>query len=97
LFRIRPVAESAVFPEIGLYRQQQESKEYGSNQVLLARISSSTGGHLNPRPRDVFEAGGRSIYTSWRLWPALLALAIAFTLAELVLRKWRGLVQAFRK
>jgi Mg-chelatase subunit ChlD/uncharacterized membrane protein len=97
LFRIRPVAESAVFPEIGLYRQQQESKEYGSNEALLARISSSTGGHVNPRPRDVFEAGGRSIYTTWRLWPVFLALAIAFTLAELVLRKWRGLVQALRK
>ena len=97
LFRIRPVAESSMFPEIGLYRQQQESKEYGSNEALLTRISNSTGGRINPRPRDVFDAGGRSIYTSWRLWPALLALAIAFTLAELVLRKWSGLVQAFLK
>jgi len=98
LFRIRPVAESVAFPEVGLYREQQESHDYGSNDALLSRIASLTGGRLNPSPDSIFEAGGKSIYTSWRLWPALLALALAFSLAELVNRKWGGLVQAvFRK
>ena len=97
LFRIRPVSESTAFPEIGLYRQQQESNDYGSNEAVLARISSMTAGRFNTAPGAVFNAGGRYIYTSWRLWPALLALAIAFTLAELVLRKWSGLVRIFRR
>ncbi len=97
LFRIRPVAESAAFPEIGLYRQQQESSDYGSNEALLAQISNMTGGRLNPPPGAVFESGGRAIYTSWRLWPALLALALALTLAELIVRKWAGLVQALQR
>jgi hypothetical protein len=28
------------------------------------------------------------------LWPGLLALAVALNLAELILRKWKGLLEA---
>lgn len=97
LFRIRPVTESSAFPEIGLYRQEEELEDYGSNEALLMQISSLTGGRFNPPPESVFDAGGRSIYDTWQLWPALLGLAIALSMAELVARKWSGLVQAFRK
>jgi Mg-chelatase subunit ChlD len=97
LFRIRPVTETAAFPEIGLYRQRQESNDFGSNDAVLARISSMTGGRFNLAPDAVFKADGRYIYSSWRLWPALLALAIVFTLAELILRKWRGIITVFRR
>ncbi len=93
LFRIRPVTESAAFPETGLYRQEQELQDYGSNQELLMQISRLTGGRFNPTPESVFDTDGRSIPASWRLWPALLGLAIALTIAELVIRKWRGLMQ----
>lgn len=97
LFRIRPVTESPVFPEIGLYRQQPESNDYGSNDAVLKQISSMTGGRFDAAPDSVFNAGGRYIYTSWRLWPALLALAIALSMAELIVRKWGGLVRVFRR
>lgn len=97
LFRIRPVTESPAFPEIGLYRQQQESNDYGSNETVLAQIAMMTGGRFNAAPDAVFDTRGRYIYSSWRLWPVLLGLAIALTLAELILRKWSGLVQAFRR
>ncbi len=93
LFRIRPVTDSPAFPEIGLYRQQEELQDYGSNEALLAQISNLTGGRFNPPPSSVFDTGGRSIYTAWQLWPAFLGLAIALTIAELVARKWGGLVQ----
>ncbi|HEY7305758.1 MAG TPA: VWA domain-containing protein, partial [Bryobacteraceae bacterium] len=33
LFRIRPVTDSAVFPEIGFYRQHQEASDHGSNEA----------------------------------------------------------------
>lgn len=93
LFRIRPVNETPAFPEIGVYREQDEMRDYGSNEALLAQISALTGGRFNPTPASVFDAGGRSIYTLWQLWPAFLALAIALTIAELVARKWGGLMQ----
>ena len=97
LFRIRPVNETPAFPEIGVYREQEERRDYGSNEALLAQISASTGGRFNPAPESVFDAGRKSIYTSWQLWPALLALAIALTIAELVARKWGGLMQVLRR
>lgn len=97
LFRIRPANETPAFPEIGFYRQEEELRDHGSNEALLQRISALTGGRLNPSPASVFDAGGRSIYAAWQLWPAFLALAIAFTVAELIARKWGGIRQAFRR
>jgi hypothetical protein len=97
LFRIRPVSESRAFPEVGLYRQQEELQDYGSNRQLLAQISNLTGGRFNPSPASVFDSGGRSISTNWEIWPGLLGLAIALTIAELVARKWSGIVQRFRR
>ncbi len=97
LFRIRPVTESVAFPEIGFYRQQPESNDFGSNEALLKQIASRTGGRFNPSPSTIFDAGGRALYSTWRLWPALLALAIALTIAELISRKWSGLAQLFRR
>jgi Ca-activated chloride channel family protein len=97
LFRIRPVSESSSFPEVGIYRQQEELKDYGANESLLAQISRLTGGRYNPSPDVIFDPGGRTIYTVWQLWPALLALAIALTIAELVIRKWGSIVSGFRR
>ncbi len=94
LFRIRPLVESRAFPEVGFYRQEDEMQEYGNNEQLLRQIAASTGGRFNPRARDVFDAGGRSIRSSMELWPGLLALALLLNLVELVLRKWKGLVEA---
>ena len=96
LFRVRPLAESRAFPEIGFYRQETELTEYGSNEFLLRQIAASTGGRYNPDPRDVFDPGGRSVPAAMQLWPGLLALAVALDLAELVLRKGRGVLEALR-
>ncbi len=97
LFRVRPVNESAAFPEVGLYRQQPEFQDFGSNEELLKEISSFTGGRFNPELSTVFDAGGRSNSSEWQLWPACLGLAIALTIAELFARKWSGLADRFRK
>jgi Ca-activated chloride channel homolog len=61
---------------------------------LLRHVSAASGGHFNPSPKAVFDAGGRSIRTTMNLWPGLLALALALNLAELILRKWKGVVEA---
>ena len=93
LFRIRPVNETPAFPEIGVYRQDDELRDHGCNEILLAQISALTGGRFNPPASSVFDASGRSIYTTWQLWPAFLGLAIALTIGELVSRKWNGLAR----
>ncbi|MEI9977282.1 MAG: VWA domain-containing protein [Ignavibacteriota bacterium] len=94
LFRVRPVADSRAFPEVGFYRQEDEMSEYGNNTELLRQIAASTGGRYNPSPSQVFDAGSRSIRASMDLWPGLLALALLLNLAELILRKWKGVREA---
>jgi Ca-activated chloride channel family protein len=97
LFRVRPVAESRAFPEVGLYRQESELSDYGSNEALLKQVAAFTGGRFNPEPRDLFDPGGRRVPSTLRLWPGLLALALLLNLLELVLRKWRGLAAAMTR
>jgi Ca-activated chloride channel homolog len=92
LFRIRPAEESRFFPETGFYRPEEELTQYGSDEALLKQVAAFTGGRFSPKPAQVFDASGRSTASSMQLWPGLLALAIALNVAELVLRKWRGIV-----
>ncbi|MBM3724182.1 MAG: VWA domain-containing protein [Acidobacteria bacterium] len=86
-FRVRPLEDSRVFPEVGLYRQQDELLAYGANEQLLKQVAQYTGGRYNPSPDSVFDAQGRAIAGSMRLWPALLGLAVVLNLAELAVRK----------
>ncbi|MGH9651871.1 MAG: VWA domain-containing protein, partial [Bryobacteraceae bacterium] len=59
LIRIRPVADSAAFPETGVYRGDLESRAYGANERLLRRIAAQTGGDYAPSPDSVFDSHGR--------------------------------------
>lgn len=97
LFRIRPLAENRQFPEIGYYRQEAELSEWGNNEPLLRQLAGYTGGRYQPQVAQVFQAGGRSVETTTRLWPLLLVLAVLLNLGELILRKWRGVVTARRE
>jgi Ca-activated chloride channel homolog len=92
LFRVRPLVDSRAFPEAGLYRPEAELTDYGSNEALLKQVAEFTGGRFQPNPKDVFEAGQRSIASSIQLWPGLLALGILLNLIELVMRKWKGVM-----
>jgi Ca-activated chloride channel family protein len=94
LFRIRPLADSRAFPEVGFYRQEDEMLEYGNDTGLLRQIAAATGGRFHPQASAVFDAGGRSIRTTMDLWPLLLTLALLLNLVELVLRKWKGVLEA---
>jgi uncharacterized protein YegL len=96
LFRVRPLVDSRAFPEVGLYRQESELSDYGSNDILLKSIAQSTGGRFNPSVRQLFDNSGLSIDSTMRLWPGLLALALLLNLIELCLRKWGGIVESFR-
>ena len=96
LFRIRPLNETRDFPEVGLYRQESEMTDYGSNQALLRSISEATGGRFNPPLNKAFDPAGHFTDSTMRLWPGLLAIAILLNLIELALRKWRGIVEGIR-
>jgi hypothetical protein len=87
LFRVRPLADSAAFPETGVYIPELELSNYGNNPQLMKQIAAFTGGLFNPNPRDVFSTGGRSVPSSLNLWPGLLALALLLNLAEVAWRK----------
>lgn len=97
LFRVRPLAESRAFPEIGFYRQETELQEHGANEFLLRQIAAATGGRYNPRPADVFDPGGRTMAATMELWPGLLGLALLLNLAELLLRKGKGVLEWWRE
>lgn len=96
LFRIRPLNETREFPEVGIYRQESEMTDYGSNQSLLKSISAATGGRFNPPLEKVFDPAGHYVDATMRLWPGLLAIALLLNLIELALRKWRGIVESIR-
>ncbi|MBV9670304.1 MAG: VWA domain-containing protein, partial [Acidobacteriales bacterium] len=96
LFRVRPADESAIFSEVGYYKDIPELQDYGSDEQLLRQIASLTNGRFNISPDAVFDSAGRSTHVVWQLWPLCLALAIGFTIAELVARKWTGLAYRFR-
>jgi hypothetical protein len=91
LFRVRPLEDSRVFPEVGLYRPEAELNDYGSNPALLKQVSEFTGGRFEPDPKTVFDPGARSLTASLELWPGLLALAVLLNFVELVMRKWKSL------
>jgi hypothetical protein len=93
LFRVRPLAESRAFPEVGFYLPEAEMVEYGSDEFLLKRVAEFTGGRFQPAPAQVFDSGGKSIPSTLRLWPVLLALAILLNIVELVIRKWPGILR----
>jgi Mg-chelatase subunit ChlD len=92
LFRVRPLEDSRAFPEAGLYRPEAELQDYGADTALLKQVAEFTGGRYQPDPRAVFEPGRRSMITIMQLWPGLLAAAIVLSLAELVMRKWKGIL-----
>lgn len=93
MFRVLPAKESRAFPEAGLYRPEAELNEYGNNEALLKQVAEYTGGSFNPEPSAVFTGTGKTIPSTLTLWPAFLGLAVLLSLAELVLRKWKGVFQ----
>jgi Ca-activated chloride channel homolog len=96
LFRIRPAEESKAFPELSYSRQDEETSVTGTNESLLREVASFTGGRFNPDMTAVFRTSDLPMIRAWPLWPGLLALAIALSVAELVVRKWAGLSAWFR-
>jgi hypothetical protein len=97
LFRVRPLEESRLFPEAGIYRTEEEMNDFGSNEAVLKQIASFTGGRFNPAAAQVFDTGGRSLLKMLELWPGFLGAAVLLNLIELVMRKWKGIMDALTR
>jgi hypothetical protein len=97
LFRVRPLEDSPVFPEAGLYRPEAELTASGNNETLLRQLAAYTGGQFQPAPARVFDSGGRSLPATLRLWPAFLAIAIVLNFLELLRRKAPALGELIRR
>jgi uncharacterized membrane protein len=90
LFRIRPLEDSRLFPESGIYLPEPEFSRYGNDPALLRQLAAFTGGRFEPSPSAVFESAGRSVVSRLNLWPGLLALAILLNLLEIAWRRLRA-------
>jgi Mg-chelatase subunit ChlD len=89
LFRVRPVEDSRLFPETGLYLPEPELTSTGDNAKLLRDISAWTGGVFNPSPAQIFRAPSRALASWLTLWPGLLAVTLLFNLIEVFWRRFR--------
>lgn len=89
LFRVRPVEDSRLFPETGVYLPEPELTATGSNEKLLRDIAAWTGGVFNPSPAQIFRASSRALKSELTLWPGLLALTLLLNLVEVFWRRFR--------
>jgi hypothetical protein len=91
LFRVRPLAESRAFPEIGLYLPEPELAEYGENPALLQQIAAYTGGRFPAfAARGVSGQPGELCQPRCGSGPGLLALALVLNFVEVLLRRLRA-------
>jgi Ca-activated chloride channel family protein len=85
----------AVGPETGgvsrvlAYSYPDEYHFYPPNTDLLRSISTETKGRFQPRPEDIFDAGGETTTLPTPLWPYLGALALALYVGDVLLRRVR--------
>jgi len=88
-FRLRPLDDDPRFPEVAFHQPETELSEFGCDVPLLQQIAQLTGGQFQPKPEEVFSPRGRAVPATLALWPGLLWLAIAVSLAELWIRHWQ--------
>ena len=97
LFRVRPLNESRSFPEVGLV-----SPGIRALRLRIERSAAEVDRAIDRRPLQSVGCGSCSIPAEststprCASGPALLALAVLLNLIELVMRKWRGIIESIR-
>jgi len=89
LFRVLPLGESSAFPQVRLYRNDQELDDAGPNAPLLQSVSEVTGGRFNPGLRSIFDPNGHIAVRKVQLWPELVAVALVLFLVNWIPRRRR--------
>jgi Ca-activated chloride channel family protein len=89
LFRVLPLSSSSAFPQVRLYKNDEELNDAGPNTPLLRSVSEVTGGRFNPVLRSIFDPDGHTAIRKIHLWPALVAMAVLLLLVNWIPRKHR--------
>lgn len=89
LFRVLPLSSSSAFPQVRLYKNDEELNDAGPNAPLLKNVSEVTGGRFNPVLRSIFDPDGHTAVRKIQLWPGLLAMAVLLLLVNWIPRKHR--------
>jgi hypothetical protein len=87
LYRVASGASSAELPEVGFYRESEETKAQAVNVTLLGEISRLTGGRMRPSMDQVLSGGNGVVSERRPLWPYLLSIALLLNFLEVALRK----------
>jgi Ca-activated chloride channel homolog len=82
-------------PEVGFYRQSEESEGRGGNRELLARIAETSGGRLSPSVDQLLDRRGTLAFEPRPIWPYILIAVLFLNFFEVALR--RGLLQRPRR
>ena len=95
LFRVRPVADSPRLSGGGfLPAGRRDAGVRQQSRNCCGRLRRPPAGATIRRRGRYSTRRGAAFGHVMDLWPGLLALAILLNLAELVLRKWKGLLEA---
>jgi Ca-activated chloride channel homolog len=87
LYRITSGDSSLHLPEVGFYRELEETQARAVNGTLLGEISRITGGRVRPSVDEILSGGDDSIKESRALWPYILGFALLLNLLELAIRR----------
>jgi len=96
LFRVLPLSNSSAFPQVRLYKNDEELNDAGPNAPLLKNVSEVTGGRFNPVLRSIFDPDGHTAIRKIQLWPGLLAMAVLLLLVNWIPRKHRDRIDQVR-
>ncbi len=76
-----------VLPDIGFFRESQETKSQAVNGPLLSEISRVTGGRVRPTIDQMLSDRGSEVSERRPLWPFWLMLALVLNFLEVAIRK----------
>jgi hypothetical protein len=92
LYRIfSPPGVQRKLPEVGFYRQSEESQRKGVNRALLARIADTTGGRMSPTVEQLLDRKGTLVLEPRPIWPYILISVLILNFFEVAIR--RGLLR----
>jgi Ca-activated chloride channel homolog len=87
LYRIRSGSSELTLPEVGYFRESDETKPRAVNVALLAEVSRLTGGSVRPSIDQLLNDKGSLVTERRALWPYLLVLALMINFLEVAIRK----------
>ncbi len=87
MYHVVSGSEGLRLPEVGFYRESEETKSQAVNGALLSEISRVTGGRVRPSIDQLLSDRGTVVSERRPLWPFWLVLALVLNFLEVAIRK----------